>query len=465
MRRLKMLVVDDESNHIKLIKTYSYLMHIEVRGFTNPFEALAWAEENDFDLASIDFRMAGMNGIELTSRLRELHPNAYYVFMTAHQELTLAVDCMRAGVSDFLQKPVRLDDFRMMINRIVRLTELERENKNLHKIISVHEQILGESPEMLAVKEKIKLAGLSRSSVLITGETGVGKGLVAKTLHLAGKNRSHPFIVTNCASFAPALLESELFGHEKGSFTGADQRHIGKLEFAGGGTVFLDEISEIPSSAQVKLLHVLQEREFERIGGNKKITLNARIIAATNRDLAVNLETGAFRKDLYYRLNTIHLHIPPLRERSGDIMPLAHYFLQKFCAEYEKRDLSFTPAVEEILRSYDWPGNVRQLGNVIDYAVLSSDAATIGVENLHTELTRKTSGFPFSNSPSPQARPGGGLPAMIAKLEREKMETAIKNCGGNKSRAAFALGLTRSQFLYKLKKYGLENSGGRNSGK
>lgn len=457
VRQMKLLVVDDERNIVELIRKYSlFFDFIETEGFSNPAEAIDWAKGNGFDIAIVDYKMPAMHGLALIKRLKERHPDAHYVIMTGYGEMELAVDAIRAGVSDFMHKPVEPEDFRLMVDRIIKLVDLKNRNRIFQKIIRAKEQFIGESPEMLAVKKKMKLAALSDSPVLITGETGVGKEMVAKALHLDGKRKSFPFIAVNCASFVPALLESELFGHEKGSFTGADQRHIGKLESAGNGTVFLDEIGEIPPNAQVKLLRVLQEKEIERIGGNQKITLNSRILAATNRNLAEDMASGAFRKDLYYRLNTIHLHIPPLRERREDIMLLVSVFLLKFCAVYEKNNLSFTPAVEEALRSYEWPGNVRQLENVIDYAVMSCNTTAIDMENLPADLTQNNQTLPSSSSRPPDANADSGLPSIIAVLEREKIETALKNCRGNKSRAALALGLTRAQLLYKLKKYGLE---------
>lgn len=453
---MKLLVIDDERNIVELIRKYSTSFgFIEMQGFSNPAEAIDWAEGNGFDIAIVDYKMPAIHGLELIKGLKDRHPDAYYIIMTGYGEMELAVDSIRAGVSDFVQKPVDLDDFKLMINRAIKLIELENENRIFQKIIRANERLLGKSPEMLAVKEKLKLAALSDSPVLITGETGVGKEMVAKALHLDGRRKSFPFIAVNCASFVPTLLESELFGHEKGSFTGADQRRIGKLELADSGTVFLDEIGEIQPNVQVKLLRVLQEKEFERIGGNQTVTLNARIIAATNRNLAEDMGSGAFRKDLYYRLNAIHLHIPPLRERREDIMLLASHFLLKFRIVYEKGDLSFTPAVEETLRSYEWPGNVRQLENVIDYAVMSCNTTAIDMENLHTDLAQNNQTFPSSNPVPLDANADGGLPSTIAGLERVKIEAALKNCGGNKSRAALALGLTRAQILYKLKKYGL----------
>lgn len=456
IRQMKLLVVNDEKNIVELIRKYSSsFSFIEMQGFSDPAKAIDWAENNAFDVAIVDYKMPAIHGLELIKGLKDRRPYARYVIMTGYGEMELAVEAIRVGVSDFMHKPVGPEDFKLFIHRVVKLIELENENKIFQKIVRANENLLGESPEMLAVKEKLKLAAISDSPVLITGETGVGKEMVAKMLHLDGKRKSSPFIAVNCASFVPTLLESELFGHEKGAFTGADQRRTGKLELAGNGTVFLDEVGEIPLNAQVKLLRVLQEREFERIGGNQKITLNARVVAATNRNLAEDMASGAFRKDLYYRLNTIHLHIGPLRERRGDIMLLASHFLLKYGAVYEKDGLSFTPDVEEALRSYDWPGNVRQLENVIDYAVMSCNAKAIDVADLPADLAHNSQTHPSAHSKPPDADTESPLPSVVAGLERGRIETALKNCGGNKSRAALALGLTRAQLLYKLKKYGL----------
>lgn len=452
--RLNIIVVDDDKYVPHLIHKFISEIHpaISLKSYSLPSEAIEWARSNPIDLAFVDYRLPEMDGLSTIKELRKYSPHAFFIVITAHTDISIAIEGIRKGIFDFLQKPINQDLISLCMERILSQISLVKENELLQALLKKQNLLLGESPDMAAIKEKINIFGLSNSPVLITGETGVGKEMVARHLHMAGKDKNSPFVAISCASLPLSLFESELFGYEKGAFSGADKQNTGKLEFAGNGTVLLDEVGEIPLEIQVKLLRVLQEREFQRLGGNRSVKLKARIIAATNRDIQKAVNEGAFRKDFYYRLNVLHIDVPPLRQRTGDIEIIAEHFRKKSCLIYEK-DVSFGRRVIEFMKSHPWPGNIRQLQNVVENAVLSTNSKTIEMMHLPQDFIQskfsRSSHQPAMNSVSRANNPK-------KEFSKEEMVSSLERHSGNKSKTALELGLTRAQFLYRMKKLRIE---------
>lgn len=458
---LKLLVVDDEPSVVELVKDYASQMdYLEFYGCCLPQEALLWARTHHFDIALLDYRMQEMTGLEMVSKLKPKKPKSFFILMTAYAELQTAIKAIRSGVFDFLTKPFERQEFELAVQRIREQIKLRDQNVFLRDLLQdTHGRgkLIGQSMVMNSIRKKIKLYARSDASVLITGETGVGKEVVARMIHTLSNRNKSAFVAVNCGVFVETLLESEFFGHEKGAFTGADRQRIGRLEFAKEGTVLLDEICEMAPSIQVKLLRVLQEKNFERVGGNEPVNFKGRIISATNRNIKQELQSNRFRGDLYYRLNTLPIHIPPLREREGDIELFASHFLRKFSLIYNKEISSFTDGAMEIMRNHPWPGNVRQLENVVDFAALSTESDQIGEENLPEDVFEELTPF------QPQ-RPvlhdfyasDEDIPAKISNMEKSKIATVLEKNRWNKTKTAAALGLTRGQLLYRLNKYSIK---------
>jgi DNA-binding NtrC family response regulator len=458
--RLKLLIVDDDSTIAGLVGQYAKeLDYLEPITFSWPDDALKWAANNEFDIALIDYQMPVINGLELIRRLKDVNSGSYYLLMTGYGEFEIAVEALRVGVFDFITKPIAAKDFEIAIERAKNHWELANQNKVLLNLLKGNYgkgKLIGNSNEINVVQEKINMFAESDAPILITGETGVGKEVVAQMIHTISNRRSSRFVAINCSAYAETLLESELFGHEKGAFTGADRRRIGRFEFAKKGTILLDEICEMPQQIQVKLLRVLQEKEFERVGGNEQIKLDGRIISATNRNVLEEIDMGKFREDLYFRLNTIHIHIPALRKRVDDIKPLAEHFLNKFALIHNKEISHFSDSVIDIFMNYRWPGNVRQLENVTDYAVISCDNGFIQEKNLPEEIVDGKNAKTIENVKSeqeniifntkPVAGSNPGRSVLITYLEKNRW---------NKTKTAVDMGITRSQLLYRLKKSGI----------
>ena len=460
-RVIRILVVDDDEAVLGLIGRFCQSVGgLEFTGFAQPHRALEWAKNGPFDIALFDYKMPGMDGLTLARQLMALRPDAYYLIMTAHADLTTAVEALRAGVFDFLTKPFEITELETALARVEKHLELRAQNQMLREMVrdsSGKGGLAGASP---ALAQMARLFAQSNAPVLITGETGMGKEVVARMIH--GQSRlggGAPFIAVNCSAFAETLLESELFGHEKGAFTGADRQRKGRLEFAGPGVILLDEICDIAPPVQVKLLRVLQERAFERVGGNTPIPLNARVISATNKVVEDEIGAGRFREDLYYRLNTLRIHIPPLRERREDIEVLADHFLRRFATALGKQIAGFSPAAREALLAYPWPGNVRQLENTVDYAALACEGGVIALEHLPWEVAENQ---PPAFAAPPPARASAGdagpdrIPEMISGLEKKRIRESLEKHRWNKSKAALELGITRRQLTYRLQKYGIE---------
>src|SRR6187402_894428 len=369
MNKGRVLVVDDESSARSALAEILTDEGFKVRTAADGFRALSAAREFAPDVVLTDLKMPGMDGLSLLQRLHEEQPECAIILMTAFGAVESAVAAMRAGASNYLTKPLNSDELLLVLDRSLEGVALRREARRLREQLSERNNIanfIGELPEMQSIFKTIQQIAPSRATVLISGESGTGKEKVAAAVHHCSPRAERPFIKLHCAALAETLLESELFGHERGAFTGADRRRIGRFEQADGGTLFLDEIGEISLATQIKLLRVLQEHEFERVGGNQPVKVDVRVIAATNRDLSEMIKRGTFREDLYYRLNVINLRLPALRERSSDIPALAAHFLIKFAKENHKSIQRFDDATLDVLKRYPWQGNVRELENVVE---------------------------------------------------------------------------------------------------
>ena len=443
----RILVVDDEPNArtalAEILKEEGYQAETAADGF----KGLARAEEFSPDLVLTDLKMPGMDGVELLRKLRQHAPELPVVLMTAFGAVETAVSAMREGAADYLTKPLNTDELVLVIDRALERVRLRRETHDLRSQLTERyrfDNIVGNSPEMQEVFKAVAQVAPSRATVLLTGESGTGKELVAAAVHHHSPRKDGPFVRLHCAALAETLLESELFGHERGAYTGADRRREGRFEQANAGTLFLDEIGDITPSTQVKLLRVLQERQFERVGGNQTQTVDVRLIAATNRDLKQLVAEGKFREDLYYRLNVINVALPPLRRRKSDVAALAAHFLERFARENSKRVERFSDGALAQIVAYNWPGNVRELENVVERAVVLTEGHTIEQHHLPAEL-----GAADGESSTPTI-PG----STMADIERHAILTTLECQGGSTSRAAEVLGISVRKIQYKLHEYG-----------
>ncbi|MEG1690731.1 MAG: sigma 54-interacting transcriptional regulator, partial [Hafnia sp.] len=378
----RILIVDDEKNVLRMLNTVFSQEGNQVFCADNGQDALAIFEQERPDVVLMDIRMPTMNGLEALQRMREKWLDTPIILMTAYAAVETAVEALRLGAFDYVIKPFELDELKLLINRALQLRNMKQEINILHRELSdsYHcDKILTNNPKLMELCRTIAKVAQSHANVLVTGESGTGKELIAKAIHYNSPRSKQPFIKVNCGALPESLLESELFGHEKGAFTGAQMQRQGLFERAHQGTLLLDEIGEMPLNLQVKLLRVLQEQEFERVGGSQTIKIDVRIVAATNRDLSDMIEQGEFRRDLYYRLNVMHLYSLPLRERPEDILLLARYFLQKFSAENNKDIIGFDVSAIRMLENYPWLGNVRELANAVEHAVIMSTGYMIFV--------------------------------------------------------------------------------------
>jgi DNA-binding NtrC family response regulator len=414
-------------------------------------------ESKDFDLIVTDFRMNEMDGLQVLREVKERWPETDIVIMTAFGSVEIAVEAMKLGAVDFISKPFPHDAFRLKINKVIEYrqarlanTRLDEENKYLRNEIGKRYnfgEIIGRSNVITSLMESVSKVAISDSSVLLYGESGTGKELVARALHYQSERNKMPFIKVNCGALPKDLVESELFGHVKGSFTGAVSDRKGKFELAEGGTIFLDEIGDVPLEIQVKLLRVLQERQFDRVGGEQTFDVNVRIVAATNRPLRKMVDDGDFREDLYYRLEVIPLTIPPLRERAEDIPPLVDHFIEKKCSEMNLPIKKFSQRALTSLSEYSWPGNVRELENFVERSLVMVEGVEIDQHELHIENRDKK--VLIENS-------GESLKTRMDKIERDLIQSALAENDGNKKSAAKQLGVKTTALYYKLEKYGLE---------
>lgn len=449
--KANILIVDDEDVQREMLGGYLEKKGYDVQLAPSGLMALDIINAGPVDIMITDQKMPEMSGIELAAKVREEHPNISVLIVTAFGSVDDAVQAMKKGVEDYLTKPINLEELELNLERILEKRQLVRENEWLREQVRKApdiKSIVYISEAMEGVMSRVARAAESHATVLVTGESGTGKELVARATHELSDRREGPFVTVNCSAVPENLIESELFGHEKGAFTGADRRRIGKFEQADGGTLFLDEIGEIPLHVQVKLLRVLQERSFERVGGNETIGVDVRIITATNRNLDDEVEKGTFRQDLFYRLNVVGVELPPLRDRKSDIPILAEYFIKLYAKNHAKSIYSLTPEALDCLIKYPFPGNVRELGNIIEQAVVLSRGDIITVRDL-----------PLRVYTGEEKSEGNlGLEEKVAELERDTLFKALRETGGNKSAAARSLGISERKIRYMLKKYGGEVS-------
>ena len=441
----RILVVEDEA--IMRITILDHLRHFgwQVDDAQNGLDALTLVKSNSYELIISDIRMPGLDGEKLLLEVKQLTPQTEVILMTAHGNTDHAVRCLKQGAADYILKPFDLDDLSFRVERLLNIQAIKARCVSLETCCGQRQPLIGSSIPMQQVLNLISQVSQSDSTVLIQGESGTGKELVAAAIHFESKRANKPYIRVNCAAIPAGLLESELFGHEKGAFTGADKMSPGKFELADQGTMLLDEIGDMPLELQVKLLRVLQEKEIERVGGKQPIKVDVRVICATAKHLMAEVEQGRFREDLYYRLQVIPIMVPALRERTGDISELANYFLQKFGSE---RGLAFKLAedAEQALRNYPFPGNVRELKNILERATVLAPAPLIQLWDLPFELRAK------AEQPEKDLLT---LSAAVATAETECIAKALERTAGNKTEAAEILGISRKNLWEKMKLYKL----------
>ncbi|MFW6290703.1 MAG: sigma-54-dependent transcriptional regulator [Spirochaetota bacterium] len=448
--KFNVLVVDDEKNIRAGLGKAIELDGHNVLLAQDGQEALDLLEEEEIDLIIADLKMPRLSGEELLRRVVESYPTLPVIILTGHGTIETAVQAMRDGAYDFLTKPVNLDRLSLLVKRALSTRELALQHRALQDELDQKRQfanIIGKSVEMNRIFDVVRQVAPTRASVLITGESGVGKELIADAIHQLSNRREKPFVKVHCAALSESLLESELFGHEKGAFTGAVARKRGRFELAHMGSIFLDEIGEIDPSVQIKILRVLQEKTFERVGGEQTLEVDVRIISATNKDLKTEIERGTFREDLYYRLNVVNIHIPPLRERKEDIPLLVSAFIKEFATENGKPVEGIDPKARALLHNYSWPGNVRELRNSIESAVVMAKGSIITPDDLPPSIA--------ADSESNYVRIQLG--ATMADAERELIRANLAANNGNKSRTAEVLGIGRKTLHRKLAEYGMES--------
>ena len=451
------LIVEDEPRMRRLLEISLGEDGHTVNTAEDAEKGLAFLRKEAADLVVTDLKLPGMNGLEFLQEGKRLNATLPFIVMTAYGSVETAVDAMKAGASDYVLKPFTMAEMRLVINKELDVQQVRDENQRLKEALGKRyhfQNIVGRSRKMQEVLALVERVAPTHSTVLIGGESGVGKDLIARAIHQNSRRASGPFIKINSTAIPDTLFESELFGFERGAFTGALASKPGKFELADKGTLFLDEIGDVPAAIQVKLLRVLQEREFERLGGTKTLKVDIRMIAATNRDLRAALEEGTFREDLYYRLNVVPIDIPPLREHKEDIPDLVNHFLERFVAENEKEITGMTPAALAVLMEYHWPGNVRQLENSVERAVALAAGPVIDAKDIHLD-----GGHGRNNATPPAA--DNFLPAgmTLEQWEDNMVREALRRANGNKSQAARLLGLSRNALRYRLSKLGVADEG------
>jgi two-component system NtrC family response regulator len=445
----RILVVEDEADVRGALRSMLVEHGYEALEASDGEEGLELIRSFSPELVIADVRLPGMDGLRLLERARESGSDAPFVMMTGFGTIEAAVEAMRAGAENYLVKPVDLDAALVLVGKALQLRRLRREADGLRT--QVHARLLldgmvGESPEMQAVYELLAQAAPTRATVLVLGESGTGKELIAQALHQSSLRRAKPFIRVSCAALSDTLLESELFGHEKGAFTGAVARREGRFELADGGTLFLDEIGAVPPITQAKLLRVLQQREFERVGGTQTLKVDVRLIAATNRDLAAEVKLGKFREDLFYRLNVVAVTLPPLRRRKGDIPALVMHFIERSAEAYGKKVTGVAPGFLQTLIAHDWPGNVRELENAVERAVVLVKGTLLTSDYLPSSLGGPRHALPRLRD--------DGAGATLYAIEREAILGALDRAGGSTAKAAEILQISLRKVQYRLKEYG-----------
>jgi two-component system NtrC family response regulator len=454
MKDYNILVIDDEAAQRDVLTGYLKKKGYKIFSASSGKEGIEIARTNPVDIILSDFKMPGLSGLEVLEHVKKINPEISFVIVTAYGTVENAVKAMRLGVFDYISKPVDLDELDLMIERIIEHKNLKSENQLLKGQLQEKYKISSMVSQSQKMEEVINLAARvadSKANVLITGENGTGKEVLAKGIHYLSSRRDAPFVAVNVPALTETLLESELFGHERGAFTGADKMKKGRFEIAHSGTIFLDEVGDIPQSIQVKLLRVLQEHQFERVGGTEKIDVDVRIIAATNKDLEQKIKDGTFREDLYYRLNVVSIKIPPLRERKEDILPMIESFIEKYCKENNKEKFEISKEAADVLMKYNYPGNVRELENIIERGVVLTRGNVITLNDLPMNIKG------FKDERTLAALREGSLTEQVEALEKQLIFDALQESDGNQTKAGKLLGLTERNLRYKLKKYNIKH--------
>ncbi len=447
----QILIVDDEKVQREMLEGFLIKQGYRAMAAEDGERALEKFKSGNFDLVLTDYRMPGMEGVQLLREIKRLNPEAVVVIMTAYGTVDGAVAAMKEGAYDYLTKPIDLDELLLLIQRVGREIELGRENRELKEQLREKfkvDFIISASRPMGEALNLVGRVAQSQATVLILGESGTGKELIARAIHYSSRRADQPLVKVNCAALPENLLESELFGHEKGAFTGAMARRIGRFEQADQGSIFLDEIGDLSPSLQVKLLRVLQEKEFERLGSSRTLKSDVRVIAATHRNLEEAIQEGKFREDLYYRLNVVTISLPPLRNRKEDIMPLLEHFLKKYNRENQKNITSLSKEVRDLLMNYHYPGNVRELENIVERAVVLCRGDTLTIQDLPLNLRESK-----VQAALERIRETRNLPAALEEIERQMIADALEKNSGVQTKAAGDLGISERVLRYKMKKY------------
>lgn len=455
---IKILVIDDDDSGRNALSMLLRSSGYEVTSAATGMSALDLIDREQFQVIVSDLFLPDKSGLDILQNVNKVSPSTDFIVVTGHASAQTAVRAMKEGAFDYITKPIDFDELKIVVSKALEKQKLLSENMYLRRQLQGRfefNNIIGTSPAMNLVFERMRRIVKSDSSVLVTGESGTGKELVAKALHYNGTRKDRPFVAVNCGAIPETLLESELFGHVRGAFTGAVKDKAGRFEAANHGTIFLDEIGTLPLHLQVKLLRVLQEQEVERVGSNKTLKLHVRVISATNSDLEGMVKRGQFREDLYYRLNVIPLHLPPLRERQQDIIYLAAFFLDKQCRLMGRAPCSISKQALEALEQYSWPGNVRELENLIERMIVLTDAAVITLDDVPAKIVGKKVADDALTFTLP--RQGMDMVATISHVEQSLISQALDSAGGVKARAAALLGINRTTLVEKIKRLKMQN--------
>lgn len=448
----KILIADDEKNMIWAMKKALKNENYKIITASNGVEAVEKVKINDPDLVLLDLRMPQKDGMEALREIKEWNTNIPVIMITAHGTMESAIEAMKSGALDYISKPFDIEELKIQIRKALDIGDMKEQIEFLTKELKdkTGKVIIGNSKKMKEVLEIVNRVAKSNATILVTGESGTGKELIANAIHYNSDRENKPYVRVNCGAIPESLLESELFGHEKGAFTGAVNRKPGRFERADGGTIFLDEVGELSTATQVKLLRVLQEKEIERVGGTEVIKVDVRVIAATNRDLKKMVEEGSFRDDLYYRLNVIPIELPPLRERKEDIPALIEYFIHKYCREMGREKIGISEDALERIVQYSWKGNIRELENVVERLVILSQGNMIYKEDLPKEILIQ------NDEASEFILPKEGI--NLEEVEKSLIQQALKKTDYNQTKAAKLLGITRHTLIYRMEKYDIKEN-------